>query len=108
MTMVRRFRGHERLVPPLGLRASAAAEAAPEEVISDEVEGAEPVELVAEPIVLPTSRAKVAELDAFAEAHGITFPEDADKLAKREAIEEWAAGLPELTDEGATENDDEE
>ena len=59
MGLTRVFYGHEGSIPPLGLYASA------------EAEPAEIAEAIVEEIVLPDSKAKAAELDAFAEEHGI-------------------------------------
>ena len=84
MGLTRVFYGHEGSIPPLGLYASA------------EAEPAEILEAIVEEIVLPDPKAKVAELDAFAEEHGIVFEDGAKVKDKRAAIEEWAASLPEL------------
>ena len=84
MGLTRVFYGHEGSIPPLGLYASA------------EAEPAEIPEAIVEEIVLPDSKAKAAELDAFAEEHGIVFEDGAKVKDKRAAIEEWAANLPEL------------
>lgn len=88
MGLTRVFYGHEGIVPPLGLYAPAEAEPILDAIV-DEIE-------------LPGPRAKVAELNAFAEKYGIVFEDGASAKAKRAAIDEWAANLPELTAEGET------
>jgi len=110
MGRVRVFYGHEGVVPPTGLRARSAADPAPDEV--DEVvtiegtEGDEPTELTAEAIELPDNSWKVPQIDAFAEEHGIEFPEGAKKPEKLAAVEAWAAALPELTDASGDDDED--
>ena len=92
MGLTRVFYGHEGSIPPLGLYASA------------EAEPAEILEAIVEEIVLPDSKAKAAELDAFAEEHGIVFAEGASANDKHAAIAEWAENLPEL--EGAADGEE--
>lgn len=91
MGRTRVFYGHEGIVAPLGLYAPAGDEPEVDEAIVEEVE-------------LPGARAKVAELDAFAEEHGIVFAEGASAKDKHAAIAEWAENLPEL--EGAADGEE--
>lgn len=62
-------------------------------------EANEPVAVLSEPIDLPTSDWKVAEIDAFAEEHGIEFEDGAKKPAKLDAVKAWAESLPTLPDD---------
>lgn len=110
MTRTRVFYGHEGVVPPTGLRARSGGRPGPEvdEVVTIEgTEGEAPTELTAEAIELPDNSWKVPQIDAFAEEHGIEFPEGAKKPEKLAAVEAWAATLPELTDESGESDDDE-
>lgn len=126
MTHTRTFRGHEGVVPPLGLRASVAAPPAPVDLVEDELvdlevtelttddtslavvetipdtEGDEPVELVTEAIELPTNRDKVKVIDAFIaeqreQGAVIDVADDATKPEKLAAIEAWAETIPALS-----------
>lgn len=103
MGKVRVFYGHEGVVPPTGLRSRSAADAAPveeaDEIVTEPgTEGDAPTELTAEAIELPDTSWKVPQIDAFAEEHGIEFPEGAKKPEKLAAIDDWAAKLPTLGD----------
>lgn len=45
-----------------------------------------------EELVLPDATTKVADIEAFAEEHGVELP-DGNKAAKLEAIRDWATAL---------------
>ncbi len=107
MGRVRVFYGHEGVVPPTGLRARSGAAPEAEVATIEGTEGDAPTELTAEAIDLPDNSWKVPQIDAFAEEHGIEFPEGAKKPVKLAAVEAWAAALPELTDESGDSDDDE-
>lgn len=96
MAKVRTFYGFQGVIAPLGAVARAASEAAAAIETIPGTESEPPVEITAEAVEIPGARAKVEELDAFAEKHGIQFPEGANGKAKRAAIVEWVESLPVL------------
>jgi len=97
MSRVRVFYGHEGVIPPHGPSARRRGAPATRAAVTSSADEAQPVTI---PDGFPDDSWKVAQIDAFAEAHGVEVEgKKADKLAALDAA---------LTDQSEDDGDDDD